>query len=323
VSALELTGALSTAPNRAHADTLTPPDIQFDMGDVIAPPQTWDGVTFRLPPVHTVFLTAKLEDKPNRAGRHELDRALTRLENAYPWSAAGLITFVAYGLPYFNRLEPAPVDSHMPRLVSDPTRWVLEEAVPSPKDVVPGNGITKYGNAVSATSPPCNARRARGRHPDPLRMDGPGYDDMDVPDGSTQPKLQFTIFVPTSDFFQHMRTNQAAADLERRYGMLEEDNGLECFITATRRQNFLVHPEGTGPSRWSSRATAAERADGGHHVTDARPQHHPAHAARSRVVATEIRTPAVSDPPEHIAVASAMNFSCRPSASSWLSIAAS
>jgi hypothetical protein len=67
-----------------HADTLTPSDIQFDIGDVIAPPQTWDGVTFQLPPVHTVFLTAELEHKPNRAGRHELDRALTRLENAYP-----------------------------------------------------------------------------------------------------------------------------------------------------------------------------------------------------------------------------------------------
>jgi hypothetical protein len=100
-------------------------------------------VTFQLPPVHTVFLAAKLEHKPNRAGRHELDRALTRLENAYPWSAAGLITFVAYGLPYFNRLDPALVDSHMPRLLADPTRWVLEEAAPSPKDVVPGNGITK------------------------------------------------------------------------------------------------------------------------------------------------------------------------------------
>jgi hypothetical protein len=73
-------------------------------------------------------------------------------------------------------------------------------------------------------------------------MDGPGYDDMDVPDGTKQPKLQFSILVPTSEFFRQMRVNQAAVDLEQQYGMREEDNGLERFITATRRQNFLVPP---------------------------------------------------------------------------------
>jgi hypothetical protein len=451
VGALELTGGLGTVPNRAHADTAAPSDIQIDVGRFIAPPQTWDGVTFQMPPVHTVFLTARLRHKPTRTGRHELDRALTKLENAYPWSAAGLITFVAYGLPYFARLDPTLVGSHMPRLVSDPTRWVLEEAVPSPKDVVPGNGVTKlrydvpvviedndllltirsdnaeflkdalawlrgsdYLRGVQLTSPAFDdvldftssrhmfvqqgmprsvadrnnlpfaqyiqpdspmwmgfhdqqtnaagppeictfvgspsarlatavpgdyfdngsiqhlshnildmlqwfdmttptstpnfdatydervqymfhspainngrddqflngggpsilenefrgpdyaeataqgigvrerrvghisalqrSSRAADGTPIHIRMDGPGYDDMDVPDGSTQPKLQFTIFVPTSDAFRTMRTDQAAVDLEQRYGMLEEDNGLERFITATRRQNFLVPP---------------------------------------------------------------------------------
>ena len=75
-----------------------------------------------------------------------------------------------------------------------------------------------------------------------IRMDGPGFDSLDVPDGSNQPKLQFTIFVPTADFFSRMRTNQAALDLVQKYGVQSTDNGLERFITATRRQNFLVPP---------------------------------------------------------------------------------
>jgi hypothetical protein len=123
VGALELTGGLSIAPNRAAAATLTPSDIQFDVGQFIAPAQTWDGVTFQMPPVHTVYLTAKLTHHPNKAGRQVLTRALNQLEKAYPWSAAGLITFVAYGLPYFNRLDQDLVASMMPRLVSDNTRW--------------------------------------------------------------------------------------------------------------------------------------------------------------------------------------------------------
>jgi hypothetical protein len=73
-------------------------------------------------------------------------------------------------------------------------------------------------------------------------MDGPGFDNLDVPDGSVQPKLQFTIFVPTSDFFATMRSNQASPDLVKKFDIPNEDNGLERFITATRRQNFLIPP---------------------------------------------------------------------------------
>jgi len=65
---------------------------------------------------------------------------------------------------------------------------------------------------------------------------------MDVPGGSNQPKLQFTIFVPTADFFRRMRVNQASLDLQNQFGVDPDDNGLERFLTATRRQNFLVPP---------------------------------------------------------------------------------
>jgi hypothetical protein len=450
-SALTLTGGLSTVPVRAAAATLDPSDIQFAIGDFIAPAQTWDGVEFRMPPVQTVFLTAKLSRTPTAADQQELQRALNQLESNYPWSAAGLLTLISYGLPYFNRFDPAVVASVMPRLASDPTRWVLEEAVPAPTDVAPSTGITKlrfnvpvaiedndllltirsdneqfltdaiawlrgsnFLRGVQKTSPaftgfltftsqrhmfvqqglpramadrdllpyapymqpdspmwmgfldqhtngagppeictfagnasahlttaaagdyfdngsiqhlahniidmlqwldmadassrpgpdsPYDERveymfhappisdgrsdkylngggpsilqnenrgpnyaattaqgigvtgrrvghlsalqrssRAADGTPIHLRMDGPGYDSMDVPDNSFQPKLQFTIFVPTSEFFRTMRVNQAATDLQQLYGMLPEDNGLERFITATRRQNYLIPP---------------------------------------------------------------------------------
>ncbi len=48
------------------------------------------------------------------------------------------------------------------------------------------------------------------------------------------------MFVPTAEFFRAMRVNQASLDLVHQFGVADEDNGLERFLTATRRQNFLV-----------------------------------------------------------------------------------
>ncbi len=93
--------------------------------------------------------------------------------------------------------------------------------------------------------------RAADGTPIHVRNDGPGFDTMDVPDGSNQPKLHFTIFVPTADFFQTMRVNQAALRFQTaKVGsggsstgtVAARDNGLERFLTATRRQNFLLPP---------------------------------------------------------------------------------
>ena len=44
-------------------------------------------------------------------------------------------------------------------------------------------------------------------------MDGPGLDTLDAPGGDLLPKLQFTAFVPTADFFNTLRVNQASLDL--------------------------------------------------------------------------------------------------------------
>jgi hypothetical protein len=97
--------------------------------------------------------------------------------------------------------------------------------------------------------------RAADGTPMHIRADGPGLDGMDVPAftpypghaslpaGSPQFKLQFLIHVPTADFFARMRTAQAAQNLQQQFlGGQDDNNGVERFITATRRQNFLVPP---------------------------------------------------------------------------------
>ena len=461
---LEMVGRLAHLPERvANAETTTLaalPDIQFDIGAFIAPAQTINGIVVQLPPVNTVFLTARLLRTPNRTDQAEMNRALNTLESAYPFAAGGLITFVAYGLPYFNRLPAALVSSRMPRLRSNTARSVLEEAVASPTDVSAANpGITKvrfnvpvrietndilftfrsdnqtfiqdainwfngsnqlvgravasprFGGLLSFTSsramftqlgmprfvagqvglpfarfinpqspmwmgfvdqqvdasgpaaictfagnpsarlttavpgdyfdngsiqhlshvildmlqffdmetatsapgddavftervqymyhsPPINrgnadqltngggpaflpnnnrgvnyarqtaqgigtdidpatgqgerrmghlstlqrSSRAADGTPIHIRMDGPGFDNMDVPGNSKQPKLQFTVFVPSAEFFRVMRSNTAALDLAEQFDVDEDENGLERFLTTTRRQNFLTPP---------------------------------------------------------------------------------
>jgi hypothetical protein len=86
-----------------------------------------------------------------------------------------------------------------------------------------------------------SSRSTDGR-PLHIRVDGPGFDALDVPDGSLQPKLHFSIFVPTAQFFATLRTTQASLDHARRYQVAAHRLGLERFLTATRRQNFLVPP---------------------------------------------------------------------------------
>ena len=75
----------------------------------------------------------------------------------------------------------------------------------------------------------------------PQRIDGPGFDAMDVPGGAPQPKLQFSAFVPSAQNFAKARLNAAAPDLSPSQ-VPAAHNGIELFITATRRQNFLCPP---------------------------------------------------------------------------------
>jgi hypothetical protein len=457
---VQLAGRHTVMPLRPELTASTLPDIQFDIGAFIAGAQTLnDGggsITAQLPPVHSVFVTASLSRTPTKADQQNLSNALATIESVYPFRADGILTFIAYGIPYFNRLpggfNGSLVSSHMPRLASSTSRFALEEAVPSPTDfgqpgitkatfnvpvriesndlvitvrsdnsviisdvlawlggsnslhgssvpsptlfrglatitssraqfvgislprnmaethgfsfsqqinsdspmwmgfldqqvngsgpaaictfagnssahlttaqpgdyfdngsiqhlshviedlaafyAVPssadptgepfteraqymfrsnpipsvgnsnqfsnGGGPAYFSNVFQGTGDAAANAQAintfQGNHrmghlaalqrssraadgtPIHLRMDGPGLDNMDVPGGSSQPKLQFTVFVPTAEFFRAMRVNQASLDLCSQFGVAGDDNGLERFLTATRRQNFLIPP---------------------------------------------------------------------------------
>jgi hypothetical protein len=462
-SELAMLSQLVQTPVREGVLAATPSDIQHDIGAFIAPAQNINGIPFRFGPVFTGFATLRLNRTPSKTDQSVLAAALNRIESVFPFSPSGIFTFMSYGIPYFRRLPGGLtgtlVASRMPRLRSNTSRFVLEEAVPSPTDVVSGNGITKErfnvpvaiegndvlmttrsdsqdnlnnvlnwmffgsnnlgGNAIAspafnglftvtsarlmfqqnglprqvadqvglpfagrvrdtspmwmgfadqqvdasgpaaittfvgnasarlttavggdyfdngsiqhlshvildlvqffataAEDPPEGetykervqymfrsndsstadglpndgftdqftngggpaflvnrfqgtgdaARNAQaigtfeGAHrmghesalqrssragdgtPIHIRMDGPGFNNMDVPGGANTAKLQFTVFVPSAEFFRVMRVNQASLDLVNQFGVPDDDNGLERFITTTRRQNFLVPP---------------------------------------------------------------------------------
>ena len=88
-----------------------------------------------------------------------MNRVLTVLEQNFLWSAAQLVTFMAYGIPYFNRLpgglHGSLVAGHMPRLTSNSSRLPLEEATVMPTDVSgqnPGISKLRYNVPVSIES---------------------------------------------------------------------------------------------------------------------------------------------------------------------------
>jgi hypothetical protein len=452
---LALVEGLAWTPQRLALAAAPLPDIQFAIGDFIAPAQRFDGTLFRFGPVFTYFVPARLTRTPTKADRAVLAAALDTIERAYAFSPAGVFTFVAYGLPYFSRLPGGVsgplVAGHLPQGRFD-HQPVLQEAVPGPTDITAGNagngqvnfrvpvrierndllftlrsdsrarmddvlnwlkgsgrlkgaavpspafggllqfqsarfmfqqpGLTRkvadaaglsFAKQINPTSPMwmgfadqqvdgsgpadictflgnasaqlTNARRgdyfdngaiqhlshvildllewyklpsaadpegepytervqymfrctpmpsegnadqftngggpaflpnaflgvndaflnatgqtetgerrlghlsclqrstrAADGTPIHVRMDGAGLDSMDVPDGSQQPKLQFTVFVPTAEFFRQLRINSASIDFQQAFDVPVEDNGLERFSTATRRQNFLIPP---------------------------------------------------------------------------------
>jgi len=143
--------ALAWAPKRvaqAASNATAFPDIQFDIGNFIAPAQTLNGIPFRFGPVYTVFLTAKVNLSFLKSDQADMNYALNTIEQFYPFSPGGVFTFIAYGIPYFRKLtgglNGSLVSSRMPRLLSNTNRYVLEEAVPSPTDVSSQNPtITK------------------------------------------------------------------------------------------------------------------------------------------------------------------------------------
>jgi hypothetical protein len=140
---LRLVGEKASLPQRMRLVSDSLPDIQFDIGAYVNPPQTLnDGggnVLVNQPPVNTVFTTARLNRTPTTADQQMLSAALAAIEANYPFAAGGIITFISYGIPYFSRLpgglNGSLVAAHMPRLATDGSTYALQEAVPGPTDV--------------------------------------------------------------------------------------------------------------------------------------------------------------------------------------------
>ncbi|HLG64966.1 MAG TPA: hypothetical protein VKY19_23725 [Ktedonosporobacter sp.] len=142
-AAIAAVGAVSWVPTRAAlAMPLAFPDIQFDIGAFVHPAQTIAGIQVDFGVTFTYLAPAKLNRNPTKNDQAVLENALRTIEANYSFSPSGIFTFVAYGLPYFNRLPASLVASRMPRLSSNHNRFVLEEAVPSPTDFGQP-GITK------------------------------------------------------------------------------------------------------------------------------------------------------------------------------------
>jgi hypothetical protein len=142
-----------------------------------------------------------------------------------------------YAEPYDERVQcmfrPNPPPARGDGLGGGPA--FLENSFRGPDDARAGAAATGRIGHLAALQ---RCSRAPDTTPLHIRADGAGFDALDVPDGSKQPKLQFAMFVPTAQLFADMRRAQASPDL----GVDEGRNGIERFITATRRQNFLVPP---------------------------------------------------------------------------------
>jgi hypothetical protein len=140
LSALDL---LASVPTRAEAAKSALPQIQYGIEKYIPKAVTQERVSVVFPPVYTLFATCSLSRTPTNADRETLSQALAEVESSYPFSPSGVFTTVAYGVPYFERLPGGMagtlVAGNMPKLVKEPQRYALEEAVPGPTDVSPSN----------------------------------------------------------------------------------------------------------------------------------------------------------------------------------------
>jgi hypothetical protein len=140
---------LAVWPGRtALAATPAPSDIQFNIGAFVPPAKIFnDGagpVKAGFGPIFALLVPAKLTRTPTRNDQQNLADALNIIEQSFGFSPAGAFVHIHYGIPYFRRLPAGLVGAAIPRLASNHSRSVLEEAVASPTDVSPVNpGIVK------------------------------------------------------------------------------------------------------------------------------------------------------------------------------------
>ncbi|HEY7201045.1 MAG TPA: hypothetical protein VIC57_12560 [Candidatus Dormibacteraeota bacterium] len=204
--------------------------------------------------IDDMFQFFNLEDQDSR--RPEAETFLERVQYMFRSNQLG----TTHGLPSEGNTDQF-TDGGGPAFINNVfqgTDAALRGARASGGVFQPGNqtldatfeGANRIGHEVALQ----RSSRAADGTPLHVRNDGPGFDSMDVPAfqdfpggvnfpaGTNQFKLQFLMFVPTAEFFRQLRVNVAAQDLQSQFLDDDADNGLERFITATRRQNFLTPP---------------------------------------------------------------------------------
>jgi hypothetical protein len=146
---------------------------------------------------------------------------------------------------YMFRANPTPARGTGDRVTDGGGPAFVRNEFRDPADAERGargertdGGVRRIGHAAAFQ----RASRAADGTPLHIRVDGPGFDSLDVETGVRTPKLQFSVFMPTADSFARMRRAGAATDLVRQHRVPAADHGLERFCTTTRRQNFLVPP---------------------------------------------------------------------------------
>lgn len=116
------------------------PKTQYELPGVNV--ETHLDVPVAVVPLWHSVVTARLAIQKNdkaalQRAQARLDKALNAIEAIYPLFPDGILTQVAYGLPYFREFVPKTVtDRFMPRAIENgkPGEWAVTDAIKYPKD---------------------------------------------------------------------------------------------------------------------------------------------------------------------------------------------
>ncbi len=225
-----------------YAETINPQSpmwmgfVSQQVGSSAAPP----AVTF-LGNVSAQLTTARSRDYFSHGSIQHLSHVIQDLAQFYERPTETYVRRVAS----MFASNPLPSQGNADQFTNGGGTAFLRNDFVSPANAAreaEGTAAFDHQHHLAHTTALQRTSRAANTKPLHIRADGPGFDSLDVPDGSQQPKLHFSIFVPTADFFRTMRRSQSSLDLAQQYGVSQENLGIERFVTTTRRQNFLVPP---------------------------------------------------------------------------------
>jgi hypothetical protein len=126
--------------NYAKRQAIEPPKTQYELPGVNV--ENHCDVPVACVPLWHAVVTAKLTiptgDKAAlQRAQQRLTAALATVEAVYPLHPGGILTQVAYGLPYFHNYIPQAVaDRYMPRAIENgkPGAWAIIDSIRYPKD---------------------------------------------------------------------------------------------------------------------------------------------------------------------------------------------